>query len=339
MNVAQLFSPRKKADSEAARRFAHMRSGNASAVDEADLGNWRAANEMNEEAWQRISGIWNVSAADSGHPSIQAMRTAALQRPAEQRKTRPNDRWRGYALAASLILMIGATAIVSQGGLSSFLGSGSSTSQWADSIQTEVGQIRSVALADGSHVTLNTNSVVRTALAGRERRVELLRGEALFDVARDPARPFSVESGELVVTALGTSFVVRKDPSETLVTLKKGKVRVTSLRSGESRLLEPGFQLQVDANGFHLRRADLSRATGWTSGQLDFRAAPLASAVAEMNRYSDRKIILSDKALATKPISGVFITGDQQRFVDMLVATGQVGVSHRSASEIALKAP
>lgn len=344
MTAADIDGVRRQAEAEASERFSLMLSGEASEDSLLEIEMWRAADAANDAAWERMAAIWNGSAAIAANPAIDAMREAALAR-SPSRRPRWQD-WRPLALAASLVLVVGGALWLGSGGDMPWTGpdggaqiAGAGGAQWSPETRTRIGQIRPVELGDGTVVTINTDSALRTAISGTERRVALSRGEAYFQVARDVRRPFSVESGGVTVTALGTAFAVRNTGDAVLVTLIEGRVSVASAETGEDLVLTPGSQLRANAAGFKVQKVDAARAVGWTHGTLDFNQAPLAAVVEEMNRYASRPVVLTDPGLAGQPITGVFRTGEQDRFVDMLVATGKVRVSRRTGSAIELGAP
>jgi transmembrane sensor len=176
---------------------------------------------------------------------------------------------------------------------------------------------RQLMLADGSRVLLDVDSQIRVALESTARRVELMHGRALFTVAHDRNRPFSVTAGDSKTTALGTVFQVQRDADAVTVTLSEGSVAVTSLATDamHSEKLAPGEQIRIDgpsrsAAAWNKKAVDPEIATSWTHGRLVFRSTPLAEAIAEMNRYSDRKLALADSDLADLTVSGNFIPGE-----------------------------
>ncbi len=341
MSVAGRNAERERAEAEAAERFSLLRSGAANQVDLDEIEAWRASAECNETAWNRMSAIWAGSAASANSPEIQAMRSAALAR--NVRSSSRSANWRPFAIAASLVAMIGTGMWIGGSHMPwTKTGDGvaiADSTLWSAETRTQVGQIRSLALNDGSVVTINTDSSLHTTITATERRVQLSRGEAYFKVAKDRDRPFSVRTRNIVVTALGTAFSVRNTGDTSLVTLVEGQVSVEAVGRPEKIVLTPGSQLRVDASGFHRVSIDARRAIMWTSKMLSFERAPLGAAIAEANRYSKRRIILADGDLRTLPISGLFPIADQDRFIDMLVATGKVRVGRRTASRIELAAP
>lgn len=189
--------------------------------------------------------------------------------------------------------------------------------------RTAVGERSTVTLPDGSVATLNTDTVLRVAFTDQARGVRLLRGQALFDVAHGKRIPFKVYAGDQVVTAVGTVFDVRVQGEAVKVALVEGRVSVARLPHsplGEPRTevsMSPGELLEArDAQPIRVRNIDVSRETSWRSGMLVFDETPLAEAVAELNRYSRRQLVLEDQTVAQYRITGGFKTGDIDKFAE-----------------------
>ena len=327
----------RNAEIGAAERFSLLRSGLATDADRSEIEEWRAHDPAHENAWSRVLALWELGSGAATEPSIVAMRRAALASP---RSARPD--WLPMSMAAGLIVALS----VSLWSTIDFPGQGTGSPQmadasavhWSPQTRTAVGQLEKIELADGSVVTVNTNSAIRTALSSSARRVRLDRGEAYFDVARNSV-PFKVTTGSISVTALGTSFSVRNDGDDVVVTLQDGSVSVYNSDEKRSAILQPGWQLRSGKNGFTQSKVDVGRSLSWVSGALDFDRRPLGDVVAELNRYSDQHIILADNRLVDIPISGLFPAGQPDRLVTMLVADQKARVVRRTASTIELAVP
>lgn len=182
--------------------------------------------------------------------------------------------------------------------------------------QTEVGEYRQVALQDGSSVDLNTDTTLDIDLKPNERVVELYQGEAFFDVAPDPDRPFIVrtESGE--VRVVGTQFNVRLLNGEMLVTVVEGQVQVAGRSRADSQSVVdilPGEQALVQANRV-VAKIDQpvveKKVTSWRSGKIYFEKDTLDAVIREVNRYIDRQLVIEDMAVSEMKLTGVFRSGD-----------------------------
>lgn len=202
---------------------------------------------------------------------------------------------------------------------------------------------RRIELNDGSVVHLDVDSSITVALSSAERRVELNKGRAYFDVAHDSSRPFSVTASGTRVVALGTEFQVELQPEKQTVsvTLAEGSVMVSEhkKRSAWREVLTPGEQLQVDeVSRRHTTQAvNTSRITSWSSGRLVFDATPLNQVLSEINRYSRTKVVLGDASLANVPIGGNFLAGgDTEEFLETLMAVLPLRSIRTGANEIVL---
>lgn len=221
------------------------------------------------------------------------------------------------ALAASLVL---AVAVASAWYL------------WpsGNSYATRIGSVVSLPMVDGSNVILNTDSEIEVAMDEKERRIELKHGEAYFQVAKDPGRPFVVTVGDERIVAIGTKFSVRRDFDksgvEFQVIVTEGVVRVES-EKGESvdsmapRRLNAGSVALASRGGLMVQTKKLPEVEeqlAWRSGGLVFRDVSLAEAVAEFNRYNERRIVIEDAAVAALTVGGNFRTTNVGAFVRLL---------------------
>lgn len=203
-----------------------------------------------------------------------------------------------------------------------------------------IGEPEIIHLADGSTVALNSGARIEVAYSDQIRGVRLLQGQALFEVAKHQARPFVVSAGGREIVATGTAFDVRLDDDQVKVVLIEGGVTVTpTARRGAARLLpalaaerlKTGEQLVARPPGdVMIAAADVERAISWRQGQVIFRADTLAAAVAEMNRYTDRQIVIEDPRVAALRISGVFRVSRPENFEAALVARYPVRIEQRS---------
>ena len=201
-----------------------------------------------------------------------------------------------------------------------------------DQYQTEIGEQLAVELVDGSIVTLNTNSAIEVRYSRNERRIDLVRGQAAFDVAHEPDRKLSVHSSHGTITALGTSFDVYQRLDGLVVTLLDGAVVVerpciescseysASHEQSErsTRIdLAPGQQafLSNDESTIRVADVDAKKQLSWTAGKIHIVDMELRDAVSEMNRYLVNEIALNDDELATHRVSGVFNADEPEVFV------------------------
>jgi transmembrane sensor len=186
-------------------------------------------------------------------------------------------------------------------------------------------------LSDGSRVTLNSDSGVIVSYRFNERRISIDHGEAYFEVAPDSAKPFRVRAGEEQIQALGTSFVVRREPQQLTVTLVDGKVAVSDSDSATpATTLAEGQRLTVSASGAaKVDEPRIETVIAWLRGEVILDRTPLSDAITEMNRYDQRRLVIDDPAIAATQISGVYHTGDSELFASMVARLYKLDVEHR----------
>lgn len=212
---------------------------------------------------------------------------------------------------------------------------------------TGVGEQRTARLDDGSTIVLNTGTELRVEFTDQLREVRLLKGEALFNVAHDAARPFRVVSDRAVAQAIGTSFVVRRKAEQTIVIVIEGQVAVTSQSNVTERSSTqlPRSPLRLAA-GVRARVADdaiettpvanPAAVTAWRSGRLVFDGETLAEAAAEFNRYNEVQLVIEDAQLAGERLSGVFDAHQPQSLVLFLERSGAIEPAVASGGRIVL---
>ena len=187
---------------------------------------------------------------------------------------------------------------------------------------TEIGEQRTIQLADGSTIELNARSRVQVNLTDHERDVTLLDGQALFRVAKDKARPFIVHAGDARVRAVGTEFDVYRKPGVTVVTVVEGRVETfdgSNSNGGAAFVLSAGEQLTVVPHvASRPMRADTGVATAWVQKRLIFDETPLRDVAEEFNRYSRRPLSIDDPELQTLRISGVYSSTDPASLINFL---------------------
>jgi transmembrane sensor len=206
-------------------------------------------------------------------------------------------------------------------------------------LATAVGQERSVTLADGSVVSLNTNTIVETNLARHTREIYLRKGEAHFQVAHDTSRPFLVHAGDAIVRAVGTEFEVRVRPDQHVdVVVNEGRVEVrpadakagaTASLPVPARALSAGQRLSTASRDYAVTavsKEQLSSELAWREGAIVFDGERLGDAISELERYTDTRIIVTDSATAALRVGGRFRTGDVQEFFDALQAALPVSI-------------
>ena len=204
--------------------------------------------------------------------------------------------------------------------------------------ETAVGALQTVKLDDSTRVTLNTGTRLKVAYRTNERRIVLEHGEALFEVAKNPQRPFIVQTGDEQIVALGTTFDVRRDPLHLAVTLLEGKVEVSTQNAASNwperkATLAPGDRLTLAVDRAPtLDRPKVDYTLAWQRGQVYFDDSTLADAVAELNRYGSTRIRFADSTVASLRISGVFSTRDPAQFALAVASLHGLRVVHEDSA-------
>ena len=326
MSAAPDLSPVKR---EAVAWFTR-RQGGLTDAELRELNAWLDAEHAHAEAYQAVMRSWARMELPREAPELLAMRAKALKVGPERRVV-----WRMAAgIAAAAVLGGGVYAWRTD-----LIGYREYPNQ---TFRTEVGQRSTVTLPDGSVVTLNTDTTLRTRADGDRRLLYLDKGQAFFQVAHDKRHPFVVSAAGRTVTAVGTAFDVRVDHGRFAVTLVEGKVRVetpspvpapAAAKRPDAQAPAPitapppvqdvelvaGNQFTaLDDSRWSVSRADTARETTWLTGWLKFQNEPLGQVVEEFNRYSDRRIVIEDPKLADRKITGRFKAGDVDAFVKAL---------------------
>jgi transmembrane sensor len=268
----------------------------------------RRASEELCKVWKAMDGLAEAKRGEKIATFTDAAKRAAL------RGRYP--RW--FAAAAAMLIVTIISAVWLQ------IGSEMQT------VATAVGQQRNVTLADGSVVMLNTNTILETNLSRRVRQIYLRKGEAHFQVAHDRSRPFLVHAGDAVVRAVGTQFEVRLLSDQHVdVVVNEGRVEVQAAAPRQAatvatvRALSAGQQLSTATAGYTVvpvSPAQLSSELAWRDGAIIFDGQPLSDAIAEIGRYTDARIVVSDSRIAGLRVGGRFRTDDVQGFFDGLQA-------------------
>ncbi|WP_020188310.1 FecR family protein [Methylopila sp. 73B] len=187
-----------------------------------------------------------------------------------------------------------------------------------------------LTLADGTTVQLNASSAIAEDYNDSRRTVRLLRGQAFFDVAPDAARPFTVEAGQVRVTALGTAFDVRRGETETDVTVTHNAVRV-EIEDGAAGPIRIGQNEQAvidhETPKVHRRATDGDLALAWRRGRLVVDDAPLAYVIEEMDRHFSGRILIAGGVLAQRRVSGTIAIADTDASLEFLKQSLGLGVT------------
>lgn len=329
----------------AGRWDARLRSPQCTDQDRRNFAAWRDADPSHQAAFERLQSIIVGLRQERSRADLRAIRDSALG-AVSKRRVRRNF---GMAAAVAAGVVLAATWLLVAG-----RGSG------AQIYSTSAGQRSTVELQDGSVLELSSATRVEVAFSDARRSVRLHAGQAIFKVARQQERPFVVRAGDQEIVALGTMFDVRLERSALRVTLLEGRVSVNrdgtddahgaSDAQSEAVVLQPGQQAvvtqpsrsdailpsSVEAH-VHVRAIDVAKVTAWLDGRVFLEDTPLVDAVAEMNRHSVTRILVTDAQLLNLRVNGMFIAGEQQAFATALAEYFPIAMERRGEREILLR--
>lgn len=282
-------------------------AGGLDPLAECAFENWIGRSPLHRMIYDELRSTWDSLALLQRDPGNLLRHTALLHRKARFGRSRRRLTAAVAALAASLLLAVA---------LASFWFGDVATILTADH-RSAAGEVRSVALPDGSQVDLGPSSAIRLRFSSTERRVELLGGSAFFQAvpqARANGRPFIVDTQNLSARALGTQFAVEHLASRDYVAVAEHDVEVT-VRYPDRRqqtVLLPGQSLRYrpGAVAEQVGTVDPREIAAWRSGNLVFYRRPLGEVVAELNRYRRSRIVILDDELADRVVSGVVRADD-----------------------------
>lgn len=299
---------------EAAEWLVRRDRGEFSA-ERTDFESWLAADSRHRAAYLNLEQTWRQSEGlKAWRPADGTLDPAVLKSPGSRRKV--FGTW-SLAIAASVALFAGVGIAWLTAGVVG-----------ASTYATEVGGYQRVLLRDGSVMQLNTDTRVRVRLGNHRREVRLVLGEAFFEVAHDPRRPFEVIAGDTIVRAVGTAFTVRlreQDAVEVVVTEGRVTLRtdespteemhrapkaLPALAAGEAAVAGPtGVAVQ------RIAQPEVARRLAWQDGELEFDGDPLIEVVSQFNRYNHRRLEISDPQIASLKVGGNFRATDIDGFL------------------------
>lgn len=320
-------------DDEASLWLVRLDNGNLSEQSRQELKAWLAADERHQQALKSMADVWhdmdevlmmiNDDSA-SKNASIWSVLTPAFK-PA--------------LLAASasflaIILWLTMPANVEK-----------------HSYATLIGQQMDTRFEDGSIIHLNTNSHIETEFSDEKRIIKLIKGEALFEVAHDPTRPFIVYAGDRLVQAIGTKFVVHLAPENIQVTVTDGKVKMSKVALNTSLddikalnsatierddiFIAKGEKVISTSNDSPklsvIKPESIARELSWLNGKLVFDNERLLDVIKKINRYDDIEIVLGDPSLHDVKISGRFDLGDSEALIEAIELSFNI-TSHQPES-------
>jgi transmembrane sensor len=295
----------------AAEWFVRLHGPDVSVEETLALQDWLHESPHHARAFARIEEVSQAVRRVSAPAAVVTSRLATDRydgsMPLKDWKEPEARRWPWVTLAAAAV---GAGVVFS-------------TLFWKTSspntFRTVVGENRLVTLSDGSTISLGGNTRIAVVVTEKERTVELAKGEALFTVAKDPARPFKVRAGDATVVALGTAFDVQRDSDRATVSVTEGRVLVepavdflpvSLLQEFKPNLrtvrLSAGQQTTAGSTGIAepSQVEDPAAPTAWQSGRLAFHLQPLRYVLEDVNRYASKPVVLAEASLGELVITG-----------------------------------
>jgi transmembrane sensor len=321
---------RAEIDEEAAEWTWRLDGEEVSPADRESFEAWLRQDARHRRAFDEFSKVWRT--LDGLAEAKRDEKLATFTDAARHRHAHLSPRWWLGAAAAVLVGVFAAVLWMRQG-------------SEIQTFSTAVGQQRDVTLADGSIVSLNTNSIVETDLSRRIRQIHLRKGEAHFQVAHDRLRPFLVHAGDAVVRAVGTEFEVRLRADQHVdIVVNEGRVEVQAAPTGSGpdtagtpshrpapalRAVSAGERLSTSSADYAVKAVtpeQLSSEMAWREGAIIFDGEPLSEAIAEIERYTDARIVVSDPETAALRVGGRFRTDNVQDFFQGLQSALPVAI-------------
>jgi transmembrane sensor len=332
---------------EAADWFVRHRGGLCSPQEQAEFAAWLKSSPLHVEEYLRtaVASRDLQAAARSMETSVDAVLESVpsstdrvvvpLSNTRSSNSSRPRLLWPALAAAAAA-----AVVLVVAGGI--WLQRDGQRFGLPKAYRTAHAEQRSWLLPDGSSLSLDSDTSVVVSFNDRERLVHLERGEALFQVAHEPARRFRVSAGDAGVIAIGTEFDVVRAPNSTRVTVVEGKVAVftgdapqvsaQAMLPSQATALNAGEQIRIDDHSQPSKPAliNVQRAVAWVHHQIAFDQQPLGEVTDEFNHYSGIPIVIEDERVRGILISGVFDAYDTDSFVKFISRLDNVNVEERA---------
>ncbi len=326
---------------EACAWLALMDSRNLSDIEKAKLNKWVRANELHKVELERLATIWdNIEAADIDIAAVDQsveIHKSTTEKRFENSKNSNKSRSRLLiSIAASLFLCISVGIGLHFHNIAQFK---STNGKYT----TDIGGQQTVLLADGSKIRLNTDTLVEVNYHDGQRNIHLYKGEAHFDVASDPERPFIVKARKGDVLALGTIFSVRVKNDRVNVIVEEGKVRIRANENFDRPISDPLaitdeaiedneinttivasagknviFGEQEIESIIQEEKEEIERKFSWRQGMLAFDDEPLSDVIEEVSRYTSSKIIIGDPNIRTLRVGGYYPIGKIHAIFDAL---------------------
>lgn len=320
-------STNKKISEAAARWFIRMQEAAPDAPERSQFEAWLMQSPLHQQEYLSISQAWQ------GIDSVDELQTMATAKQAD-RFFKQSERKKARQKLAGTVAGVVAALCIGWAGLHQYqVWQSTPTLQLA--AQTTTAQLTTQTLDDGSRVTLNANSNIEIKYYRNQRHIDLLQGEAVFEVTPDRDRPFVVETQRLKVTVLGTRFAVNKLKQLERVSVDHGKVQVLNKQDQQALILQNNQVAEINQHTLQARpQVNAQDYFRFISGTLVFNQASLSEIAETVSRYQHKPITSDDRS--QEKISAVVAIKDSNSFIATLPRIANVRV-HRSPEGIQLE--
>lgn len=308
------------------------------------LKQWLSQDPLNQRAFAELAQVWGGMDSLSELAELIPLDSAMVDTEPDDTRVYP---WRSVVAFSFVLFFAVAIAVI-------YPDWKAQQFRHAQVATTLVGEQETLALPDGSSLVLNTDSNVNIQFDEHRRNIYLNRGEAHFDVAHDPDRPFIVHAGQGRVTAVGTAFNVHYHQGSVDVIVTDGVVEVETLRASIpeepapavpksepilSRKVTAGQSVSFDTVIHEVDKVpepEVDRRLSWRKGMLSFSGEPLQQVIAEVSRYTETRIVIQDPVVAELPMGGYFKAGETEAMLEVLQVSFGLQVTRVSDKVIVL---
>jgi transmembrane sensor len=297
MNPKMTVTPPNTLQQQASHWVTRIHSSDCTDAERYAFDKWLAESKNHRIAYQQVLAFWQQLAQIEPHANTELEAARAYLR--DKRQARRQFSGKRATTVLSLLLVMSA---------SPFFWSWINTQNY----HTAKGEHTSIALSDGSHIELNTDTELSVQYTDNARSVKLHHGEALFTVIHNSAKPFAVTAANGVITDIGTRFNVYQQASKVSVTVLEGEVSITTTDNPTPHTVKPNQQLSYDDKGqiTPIKSVDINTLTAWQKKQLVFKGQALIVVVEQLARYHDVSLQIADPRLQALKVSGSFPSDD-----------------------------
>jgi transmembrane sensor len=291
---------------EASGWFARLHADDVTDAERRQFEHWHQQSDAHAQAWREVQKLFDTlhAPAIAAHERLKEQSQYPFESPrAPTAASRPCPKvWRkrlSYWAAAAAFVWCMASAV---------LWGTSILQNLASDYHTGKGEQRQVALGDGSHIVLNTDTAIAVNFSAHQRRITILRGEAYFELQAAPERPAIVISRRGETRVVGTAFNVAQHGERTIVTVTKGVIEIShAAHPATPVLVHAGHRVSYNMHGVAaVQPADLTAVTAWQRGQIVFWQQPLTKVIDEINRYRPGRLVIINPSIRYRLVTGAF---------------------------------